>query len=531
MNVLSPLNESTGKDAGARSGLEALGILKGKLASSLTFCIDQWDRFWFQARDPYSLAIMRILAGGMLLYSHLVWGMQLQAFFGSAGWNNAGIVQTMQSDSYALSFWWYVPDAWLMPVHVVCCLVLAMFFLGAFTRVTSVLAWLIAVSYAHRAMLANFGLDQILSVLILYLTLAPCGQYLSIDAWRRRWSSGQANKVSPSVMANVACRLVQCHLCVMYLFAGLSKLQGISWWNGDAVWETLANYEYQSLDMTFLAAIPFVTHLATHATVAWEISFSALVWNRYLRPFVILIGTSMHLGIGMFLGMWTFGLTMMFGYVTFIPSHRLRYFVHGICRVPAASIPWNELGAQTRPTSIIGENINEDVHDSADANLLIIVCQSVSTQLKTLRYFHSFGQRVLLVDGMDQARELCHCCEGTVISLDARFGEQDGEYWTQQIMDVNPRTRFIYFLDGANLPRTVENARIVDRPVTLRKIRMAIESLTGQTMQRMEVSCQDDGDGITEAYASAIDTILSRQSQSSELKAETNALSTPNSPR
>ncbi len=409
-------------------------------------------------------------------------------------------LQALQSDSYALSFWWYVPDSWLMPVHVSCCLILAMFFLGAFTRVTSVLSWLIAVSYAHRAMLANYGLDQIISVLILYLMLAPCGQYLSIDAWRRRWSSGQPNKVSASVMANVACRLVQCHLCVIYLFAGLSKLQGTSWWNGDAVWETLANYEYQAVDMTFLAAFPFVTHLATHATVAWEVSFSALVWNRYLRPFVLLIGISMHLGIGMFLGMWTFGLSMMFGYVTFIPSDRLRYFVHGTCRIPAASVPANELDAETKPTPTTGAEVNSDPHDPLGSSLLIIVCQSISTHVKVLRYFHGYGQRVLMVDGMAQARELCRCCDGTVVSLDARFNEEDGDYWSQQIMDINPRARFIFFLDGIDLPRTVGNTRIVDRPATLRKIRMAIESVTGQAMQRIEVAPQHDGDGITEEY-------------------------------
>lgn len=531
MKILSPPNDSIRRNTRGSRGLGIIGIVTGKLARSLTFCAGAWDQFWFQPRDSYSLAVLRLLAGGMLLYSHLIWGMELEAFFGSAGWNNAGVVQTLQSDSYALSFWWYVPDSWLMPVHVICCLILAMFFLGAFTRVTSVLAWLIAVSYAHRAMLANYGLDQIVSVLVLYLMLAPCGQYLSIDAWRRRWSRGQPNEVRPSVMATVASRLVQCHLCVMYLFAGLSKLQGISWWTGDAVWETLANYEYQALDMTFLAAFPFVTHLATHVTVAWEISFSALVWNRYLRPFVLVIGTSMHLGIGMFLGMWTFGLTMMFGYVTFISSDRLRYLIHGICRIPSASVPVKELDTETKTTPTVGAKAAADVCQSAGPSPLIIVCQSVLTQLKVLRHFHGYGQRVLMVDGMAQARELCRCCDGTVVSLNANFESEDGEYWTQQIMEINPQARFIYFLDGVGLPRTVGKTRVVERPATLRKIRIAIESVTGQAMQRIEVAPRLDDQGIAAEYANAIDTILARQEQSSDATGDSSASSTTNSPR
>jgi hypothetical protein len=38
-----------------------------------------------------------------------------------------------------------------------------------------------------------------------------------------------------------------------------------------------------------------------------------------LRPIVLAIGTGMHLGIGAFLGMWTFGLSMIIAYFSFIP--------------------------------------------------------------------------------------------------------------------------------------------------------------------------------------------------------------------
>ena len=232
----SPTQIDSDADSSVFDSRATLLDLRGQLKAAADLVADAWDRFWFRPSDPYSLAVLRLLVGGMLFYSHLVWGIDLQAFFGSAGWNNAGLVQALQNDSFAWSFWWYVPDSWLLPVHVVCCLILLMFFLGAFTRITAVLSWLIAISYAHRAMLANYGLDQIVCVLTLYLCLSPCDQYLSVDAWRRRWLRGKRNQVSPSIMANVTCRLIQVHLCVIYLFAGLSKLQGQSWWNGNAVW-------------------------------------------------------------------------------------------------------------------------------------------------------------------------------------------------------------------------------------------------------------------------------------------------------
>ena len=55
------------------------------IRSSVQMVTQAWDRFWFSKRDPTVLGIMRWLVGGMLVYTHLVWGLNLPAFFGSAG--------------------------------------------------------------------------------------------------------------------------------------------------------------------------------------------------------------------------------------------------------------------------------------------------------------------------------------------------------------------------------------------------------------------------------------------------------------
>ena len=43
-----------------------------------------WNRFWFQPTDPATLGLIRICAGAMLFYTHLVWSLDLTAFFGPA---------------------------------------------------------------------------------------------------------------------------------------------------------------------------------------------------------------------------------------------------------------------------------------------------------------------------------------------------------------------------------------------------------------------------------------------------------------
>ena len=43
---------------------------------------EAWDDFWFTPTSPSTLSAIRVLAGAMLLYTHLVWSLDLDAFFG-----------------------------------------------------------------------------------------------------------------------------------------------------------------------------------------------------------------------------------------------------------------------------------------------------------------------------------------------------------------------------------------------------------------------------------------------------------------
>jgi uncharacterized membrane protein YphA (DoxX/SURF4 family) len=284
--------------------------------------VDAWTSFWFTPLDPLSLGVCRLLVGTMMLYSHLVWGLNLEGFFGPDGWQSQEAMQSFFADDWFPSLWWYVPGEQLRVVHLLCVVPLAMFALGILTPVSSVLALAITISNSNRAPLANYGMDQFLVMLALYLTIGGSGARFSIDAWWRRRAhrdASQSHNPVATSRARLATRLIQVHYCVIYFFAGISKLQGDAWWTGDAVWLAFANLEYQSVDMTWLARYPWITQIATHGTVLWELSFPFLVWNRSLRPFVLAGGIAMHAGIGLLMGMITFGLIAIFGYIAFVP--------------------------------------------------------------------------------------------------------------------------------------------------------------------------------------------------------------------
>jgi hypothetical protein len=293
-------------------------------------CLDFWNWFWFTPRAPHTLSLMRILTGMMLVYTHAVWSLELDSMMGLHGIFDLRYSNEFNGNSPFTwtHFTWFDSPAWLWGSHFVTLAVMLAFTIGWATRTTGILSALLVVSYAHRASGALFGLDQINCILVLYLAIGPTGNVYSVDAWRRN-QSGQGghpndDRSGISTMATVSTRLIQLHLCVVYLFAGLGKLQGSTWWDGTAIWGALASYEYQTVDLTFLANWPWLVNLITLVALAWECSYAFLIWPRLTRPVWLILAVAVHLGIGVCMGMMTFGIIMIIANLAFIEPSMIR---------------------------------------------------------------------------------------------------------------------------------------------------------------------------------------------------------------
>ncbi|MEM6329146.1 MAG: HTTM domain-containing protein [Planctomycetota bacterium] len=300
-----------------------------------------WDAFLFSPVDPAPLCLIRVLAGAMLLYTHAIWSRDLGAFFGPDGFLPIEIANAVNESwfiepgnpRWTFSYFWFLGDGWLLRViHGANLVVFFCLMVGLFSRTAAVLAFVSAVSYATRVSPgAFFGLDKINCLLAMYLMLGPCGARYSLD---RLWAlrRGAAAEAPPSTAANVALRMIQMHMCVVYLFSGLGKLQGEMWWNGIATWVSVASTEYRSLDMSWLAGNLRLVDFLTHATVALELFYCCLVWNRWTRPWVLLGAIGMHVFIGGAMGMITFGLVMIFGNLAFFSPATVRKWCDPIAR-------------------------------------------------------------------------------------------------------------------------------------------------------------------------------------------------------
>lgn len=297
--------------------------------------IEAWDRFWFTPRAPHTLAVIRIATGLMLLYSHLVVATNLFSFLGDDAWINNETIAALHRGEYSppdasRSYLWHLSNPLLLcGHHLLTMVVTACFAAGLLTRITAPLTWWLQLMLVHRMTGTLFGLDQVTTMLAMYLMLGPCGAVFSVDAILRRKFTSEINQSRrlrwlfpddrPSVGANISTRLIQLHLCIVYLFGGLWKARGTAWWDGTAIWFAISNAQYQSIDVTWLGRYPRLFSLLAHITVFWEVFYCALVWPKLTRPVVLAIAVAIHAGIALFLGMITFGTIMIVANFAFVP--------------------------------------------------------------------------------------------------------------------------------------------------------------------------------------------------------------------
>jgi hypothetical protein len=178
-----------------------------------------------------------------------------------------------------------------------------------------------------------------MALLLLYLSIGPSGSALSLDNWlanrRRRRLGLEPLGVQTSVLAGVGVRLIQVHFAFIYLASGISKLQGPSWWNGTAIWQTLSNYEFTPERFPGYTAF---LRLLTENRLIWElfhsggalftllleISFLFLVWYRGWRVVLVLGAYLLHTGISLTMGLHSFSILMILMASSFVNPTWLR---------------------------------------------------------------------------------------------------------------------------------------------------------------------------------------------------------------
>ena len=279
-----------------------------------------WNVFWFRPVSARPLGAFRIVVGVLtLVHLGLLW-------FDLDHWlTDAGLLIGDEARAAAgpLRF---SPLIWLQDPFSVrlfvagAAVAAALFTIGWRTRIMGVVLFLGILSIHHRNIATNCGPDNVLLIWLFYLMLAPSGAACSLDARRL---TRQRGTIAEPIIQPWALRLIQLHLCLIYLNTAVLKCNGATWLGGTALHFVLNNPEVGRFNLTVLCQYPVLLNVMTLGALFIEFALGFLLWFRPTRVALALLGLALHGGILLTVNVPLFGELMTAAYLTFLDPDEL----------------------------------------------------------------------------------------------------------------------------------------------------------------------------------------------------------------
>jgi hypothetical protein len=291
--------------------------------------IDAWRTFWFRPEPAYTLGLIRIAFGVIVMAWTVSLLPGLNDFFGSAG---------VVPRQLAVPYEWGVFEIWTDDRAVVigwaALLVSAIALtVGWHSRIAALLVFVLIMSFEFRnPHIFNSG-DTLLRIEALFLALSPCGAALSLDQRRRDGSFWSAQTRAPWPV-----RLMQIQLSLVYLATFQIRMTGEKWPEGTAL-----SYALRLEDMLiipvpqWISTNPLLMNAATWGTLVVELLIGILVWNRRCRAWALAVGVALHSIILVTLAVGFFTPAMFILYLAFVPPDAVQR--NGFSHSDAAAPP------------------------------------------------------------------------------------------------------------------------------------------------------------------------------------------------
>lgn len=266
-------------------------------------------RFLFSFVSATPLALLRIATGILMIF----WSITLLNDFDPL------LTWLRVSPQGEIGWWQAWPGAPVAVVAAMAWLLLVastMLAAGYWTRWAAWFAFFLTLALQRYNPTAFNGGDFILrGVLLLGLALGPSGAYLSVDAYRR---DGGLLWRAPLISV-WSLRFIQLHISLGYLLTVLLKLRGNTWLDGTAIWFALNLEDLVRVRLPNWITAPPVGALLSWGTLVVELGLGIGVWVRRWRPWVLLSGVLLHLGIALTFEIGFFSSVMIVSYLAWVP--------------------------------------------------------------------------------------------------------------------------------------------------------------------------------------------------------------------
>lgn len=259
--------------------------------------------------DLRSLAALRVALGFMIAVDLLNRARAFTAHYTDAGVLPTAVLTGELDRDWQLSLH-LLGNEWLVAaLFVVAGVAGLMLMVGLWTRVATVVSWVLLVSLHTRNPWVLQGGDDLLRLLVFWGMFLPLGARWSLDAIR----AGDRGE-RPPLIVNMATVALVAQVVFVYAFATLSKLGHRVWWpEGMGVYYALNVEQFTTRLGLVLLGFPGLLKALTYATLILQGLVPVLLllplWRERIRALLPLVMIGLHVG---------FALTMHLGLFSWI---------------------------------------------------------------------------------------------------------------------------------------------------------------------------------------------------------------------
>lgn len=262
--------------------------------------------FMSQERFLKGASLVRIGLGLLILYNYIIVYFQRGALYGPNG------ILGPEHKGFTLynlnsSLWYF---EFLYHAGIIFAI---LFIVGYKGRVISIINYILTMSFIQQGFLLTDGGDNLMYLLLFYLLFANTTAYYSLDAVNNKKRKGINRKCElQNIFTNFAIYACIVQICILYFISGLYQVSGNMWSNGTALYyiAQVDSFSNPYLTKLFLNN-EYLMVFITYSSILVKLAFPFLIINKKTKYFAVISIIIFHLGIGIFMGLVTFSLTMI----------------------------------------------------------------------------------------------------------------------------------------------------------------------------------------------------------------------------
>jgi len=264
------------------------------------------DKFLFSNTNYLPKDIFRITLGLFCLLQALFIFPDLLEIYGKGGIIRESINETILK-GYTLRLSWFTDSMEVIGLSEqvsisllfsIYCMVLFFMIIKSYTFIAALSSWLIHLTFFGASYTFAYGVDYFV-IFALFINIFFCMD--SVIGEKRQ-----------AIIDSFFVRLLQIQLCFIYFFAGFGKILGTDWLDGNALWKVINGFNASLIPlMEWFADFPLLFVLAGWGIIVIELCYPFLLLKPSFRKATLLAIITMHLMIGVMMGLYFFAAIMI----------------------------------------------------------------------------------------------------------------------------------------------------------------------------------------------------------------------------